>query len=34
MITVIWGLSVEASGGATKAQLKEVAEMALRSWPG
>ena len=34
MITVIWGLSVEASGGATKAQLKEVADMALRSWPG
>jgi len=34
MITVIWGLSVQASGGATKAQLKEVAEMALRSWPG
>ena len=34
MITVIWGLSVQASGGATKAQLKEVAQMALRSWPG
>ena len=33
MITVIWGLSVQASGGATKAQLKEVAEVALESWP-
>jgi len=32
-ITVIWGLSVQASGGATRAQLKEVAELAMRSWP-
>lgn len=32
MITVIWGMSVQAAGGATRAQLKEVAEMALRSW--
>ena len=32
-ITVIWGLSVQATGGATRAQLKEVAEMAMRSWP-
>jgi len=32
LITVIWGLSVQASGGATKAQLREVADLALRSW--
>jgi AcrR family transcriptional regulator len=32
-ITVIWGLSVQAAGGATRAQLKEVAEMAMLSWP-
>lgn len=32
LITVIWGMSVQASGGATKANLKEVAEIALRSW--
>jgi len=34
IITVIWGLSVQASGGATRAQLKEVAELAMQSWPG
>jgi AcrR family transcriptional regulator len=33
IITVIWGLSVQATGGATRAQLKEVAELAMRSWP-
>jgi hypothetical protein len=33
LITVIWGLSVQATGGATRAQLKEVAELAMRSWP-
>jgi AcrR family transcriptional regulator len=32
--TVIWGMSVQAAGGASRAQLKEVAEMALQSWPG
>jgi AcrR family transcriptional regulator len=32
LITVIWGMSVQASGGATKAHLREVAEVALRSW--
>lgn len=31
--TVIWGLSVQASGGATRAQLKDVAAMAMQSWP-
>lgn len=34
IITVIWGLSVQAAGGATRAQLEEVAEWAMRSWPG
>jgi hypothetical protein len=33
LITVIWGLSVQAAGGATRAQLKEVAELALQAWP-
>jgi AcrR family transcriptional regulator len=34
IITVLWGLSVQAAGGATRAQLKEVAKLALRCWPG
>jgi AcrR family transcriptional regulator len=34
IITVLWGLSVQAAGGASRAQLKEVAKMALRCWPG
>ena len=32
-VTVIWGLSVQASGGATRAQLTETAAMAMRAWP-
>ena len=34
LMTVIWGMSVQAAGGATREQLEEVAEMALRTWPG
>ena len=34
IVTVIWGLSVQAAGGATRAQLKDVADMAMQSWPG
>jgi AcrR family transcriptional regulator len=34
VVTVIWGMSVQAAGGASRAALEEVAEMALRSWPG
>ena len=34
IVTVIWGLSVQAAGGATRAQLKGVADMAMQSWPG
>ena len=33
LMTVIWGLSVQVAGGATEAQLREVAEMVLRNWP-
>jgi AcrR family transcriptional regulator len=33
ILTVLWGLSVQASGGATRAQLREVVRLALRSWP-
>lgn len=28
------GMSVQAAGGATRAELQQVAEMALRAWPG
>ncbi len=31
--TLIWGLSVQATGGANRGQLKEVADVALHSWP-
>jgi AcrR family transcriptional regulator len=34
VITVLWGLSVQAAGGASRMQLQEVATMALRVWPG
>jgi AcrR family transcriptional regulator len=33
LITVLWGMSVQAAGGATRAQLREIGEMALRTWP-
>jgi AcrR family transcriptional regulator len=33
LITVLWGLSVQAAGGATRAQLKQVVALALRCWP-
>ena len=33
VVTVIWGLSVQAAGGGTRAELQEVADMALRTWP-
>lgn len=31
--TVIWGMSVQAAGGATRAQLRSIAEQALQAWP-
>jgi AcrR family transcriptional regulator len=33
LLTVVWGLSVQAAGGATRAQLEEVAAMAMHAWP-
>ena len=33
IVTVIWGLSVQAAGGASRRQLTEIAELAMRSWP-
>lgn len=33
IITLLWGLSVQAAGGATRAQLQEVADFAMRCWP-
>jgi AcrR family transcriptional regulator len=34
MMTIIWGMSVQAAGGATRAQLESIADMALQCWPG
>jgi AcrR family transcriptional regulator len=33
IITVVWGMSVQAAGGANRAQLKEIAELAMQCWP-
>jgi AcrR family transcriptional regulator len=33
IVTVLWGLSVQAAGGAKRSQLYEVAQMALQCWP-
>jgi AcrR family transcriptional regulator len=33
VIAVIRGMAVEAAGGATRAQLRRVAETAMRAWP-
>jgi AcrR family transcriptional regulator len=33
VVTVLWGLSVQAASGATRRQLEEVARLAMRSWP-
>jgi len=33
IITVLWGLSVQAAGGAKRSQLKEIAEIAMHCWP-
>ena len=33
IISVIWGMSVQAAGGASRDHLKDVAEQAMRSWP-
>ena len=31
--TVLQGMSVQASGGATRKELRAIADMALRAWP-
>ncbi|MGH9523993.1 MAG: TetR/AcrR family transcriptional regulator [Terriglobales bacterium] len=33
VVTVLWGMSVQAAGGATREELEEVARMAMRAWP-
>jgi len=33
LMTTIWGMSVQAAGGATAAELDRIAEAALRCWP-
>jgi len=33
LTTILHGMSVQAAGGASRATLRRVAEMALRSWP-
>jgi AcrR family transcriptional regulator len=33
ILTVLWGLSVQAAGGATRTKLKQVVQLAMRSWP-
>lgn len=33
VMTLIWGLSVQAAGGATRGQLQQVADRVLAQWP-
>lgn len=33
IVTVLWGMSVQAAGGATRDELEEVARTAMRAWP-
>lgn len=34
LMTIIWGLSVQAAGGAGRAELEQVADLTLKCWPG
>lgn len=34
LVAVTQGMSIQAAGGATPAELRQVAEMALKAWPG
>ena len=34
VVTVMHGMAVQAAGGASREELRRVAEMALRAWPG
>jgi AcrR family transcriptional regulator len=31
--TVIWGMSVQAAGGASRAELRAIAQVAMQAWP-
>ncbi|MEX0884957.1 MAG: TetR/AcrR family transcriptional regulator [Phycisphaeraceae bacterium] len=33
LMTVIWGMSVQAAGGASRTQLEQIARVALDAWP-
>ena len=33
VMTLIWGMSVQAAGGANRAELEQVAKLAMRCWP-
>jgi AcrR family transcriptional regulator len=33
LMTMIWGLSVQAAGGASRAQLNDAAAIAMQNWP-
>jgi hypothetical protein len=33
VITVVRGMAVQSAGGASQAQLRRVAQIALRAWP-
>jgi hypothetical protein len=33
VMTVIWGMSVQAASGATRAHLKDIADSAMLAWP-
>ena len=33
-VTVVRGMAVQAAGGASREELRRVAAMALRAWPG
>jgi AcrR family transcriptional regulator len=33
IMAVVWGISVQAAGGASRAALKDVAELAMAAWP-
>ena len=33
VVTVMWGMAVQAAGGASREDLRRVAELALRAWP-
>ena len=33
VVTVVRGMAVQSAGGATRGQLRRVAQVALRAWP-